>query len=432
DKVERRRIYLRKEDELRTDFVGERTTIEGVEIQLQVSTKDDFEIHDNLVLAGGHPRSLIETVNANSKLIKVTDLKATTPPPFNLPGTETEDLLRGGKDGMGGATGKDFLGWDRGPKDRRGLFAFEDVDEIGLLCAPDLCVVPGGTKKDDKPLQKTRIQRPEKIRDEREVEAIQQEIVNFCERKKTLFALLDAPPSYDADQVLDWRSRFDSKYAACYWPWLRILDPLATAKRAGAPQGGVRVVPPCGHVAGLYARSDREQGVHKAPANDVLNDVISLDREVSRDVTDDLAPAGVNCIRAFRGRGIRVWGARTLSSDKAWEHLNVRRLFIMVERSISEGTEWAVFENNDWYLWKAVEREVSRFLAGIWKEGMLLGNVPEEAFWVRCDETTNPPEARNVGELVCEIGIAAVRPAEFIVFRIGQRTQDIITEEPVS
>jgi phage tail sheath protein FI len=265
--------------------------------------------------------------------------------------------------------------------------------------------------------------RPTGLRDEREIEAVQHELVSFCERKKTLFALLDPPPHLDADQALDWRSRFDTKYAACYWPWLRVLDPLSRS---------VKVVPPSGHVAGLYARSDREQGVHKAPANDTLNDVIGLDREVSKDVTDSLAPEGINCIRALRGRGIRPWGARTLSSDTAWEHLNVRRLFIMVERSIAEGTEWAVFENNDWYLWKAVEREISRFLTGIWKEGMLLGAVPEEAFWIRCDETNNPPESRNAGELVCDIGIAAVRPAEFIVFRIGQRTQDIITEEPVS
>ncbi len=424
ERVERKLLVLRPQDALRGKWEAGRTTVEGVEIQLQVSSRDEFEIHDNLALVPGHPRSLVERVNANSKLVKVEDMKAPTPPPFNLPALQTEESLRGGKDGVGGASAADFIGWDRGPGDRCGLHAFEDVDEIGILCAPDLCALPGvALKNADKPLQKVQVLRPESLRDERELEAIQQEIVTFCERKKTVFALLDAPPNLDADQVLDWRARFDSKYAACYWPWLRILDPLSKS---------VKVVPPCGHVAGLYARSDREQGVHKAPANDTLNDVIALDRDVSKDVTDQLAPEGVNCIRALRGRGIRVWGARTLSSDKQWEHINVRRLFIMVERSIADGTEWAVFENNDWYLWKAVEREISRFLTVIWKEGMLLGAVPEQAFFVRCNETTNPPETRNVGELVCDIGIAAVRPAEFIVFRIGQRTQDIITEEPVS
>jgi phage tail sheath protein FI len=127
-----------------------------------------------------------------------------------------------------------------------------------------------------------------------------------------------------------------------------------------------------------------------------------------------------------------VWGARTLSSNKLWEHVNVRRIFTMVERSIAEGTEWAVFETNNWYLWKAVEREVSRFLTGIWKDGMLLGSTPEQAFYVKCDETMNTREVCDAGEFICDIGIAAVRPAEFIIFRIGQRTEDIITEEPVS
>ncbi|MEZ0228905.1 MAG: phage tail sheath family protein [Planctomycetota bacterium] len=426
DRVERKLLVLRKTDELRTAFDAERTTVEAVEVQVQITSRDQFELHDNLALAGGHSRSLVERINASSRLVEVVDLRSQTPPPFNLPSLDVEEMLAGGRDGMNGATAADFIGWDRGPKDRCGLHAFEDVEEIGLICAPDLTSLPGAAPKNaDKPpaLQKVQVLRPHGLRDEREVEAVQQEIVNLCERKKTLFALLDPPPQLDADQVLDWRSRFDTKYAACYWPWLRVLDPLSKS---------VKVIPPSGHVAGLYARSDREQGVHKAPANDTLNDVIGLDRDVSKDVSDQLAPEGVNCIRALRGRGIRPWGARTLSSDTQWEHLNVRRLFIMVERSIAEGTEWAVFENNDWYLWKAVEREISRFLTGIWKERMLLGAMPEKAFYVRCDETTNPPESRGVGELVCDIGIAAVRPAEFIVFRIGQRTQDIITEEPVS
>ncbi len=424
ERVERKCLFIRRDDEVKATYDAARTTVEGVEVQLQVSSRDQFEIHDNLALVPGHPRSLVERINAGSRLVRVNDLASTTPAPFNLPVLDAEEALTGGRDGVGGATAKDFIGWDRGPNDRTGLHAFEDVEEIGLLCAPDLTSIPAAASKDaEKPLQKIVVLRPVRLRDEREIEAVQQELVSFCERKKTLFAILDPPPALDADQVLDWRSRFDTKYAACYWPWLRVLDPLSRA---------IKVVPPCGHVAGLYARSDHEQGVHKAPANDVLNDVIALDREVSKDVTDQLAPEGVNCIRALRGRGIRVWGARTLSSDTQWEHLNVRRLFIMVERTIAEGTEWAVFENNDWYLWKAVEREVSRFLTGIWKEGMLLGAVPEEAYYIRCDENTNPPQARDAGELVCDIGIAAVRPAEFIVFRIGQRTQDIITEEPVS
>src|SRR5262249_48102568 len=162
-----------------------------------------------------------------------------------------------------------------------------------------------------------------------------------------------APRGLDVDQVRDWRQHLDSKYGALYYPWLKTVDPIRGV--------GVRVIPPCGHVAGLYSRTDQGPGVHKAPANEVMNDVIGLTSDLIKDPTDILAPEGINCLRAFRGRGIRVWGARTLSSDKAWDQVNVRRLFIMIERSIAEGCEWAAFENNDWSLWKAVERQVSKF-----------------------------------------------------------------------
>lgn len=398
---------------LKAKYDPARTTIEAVELQLQVSTQDQFEVHDNLVLAAGHSRSLVERVNEASRLVTLEDLRATTPRPYNHPVTDTEFALAGGRDGTQRARARDFIGWNRGPGDRGGLLAFEEIDEIGLFAAPDLFTVLEATHKAGAfPAAELA-----------QVEAVQQELVSFCERKKTCFVLLDPPPRLDADQVRDWRTRFETKYAACYYPWIKVQGP--TGK-------GTRVVPPSGHVAGLYARTDREQGVHKAPANEVLNDVVGLARTTSRDLTDVLAPEGINCIRALPGRGIRVWGARTLSSDTSWQHVNVRRLFIMVERSIAEGTEWAVFENNDWSLWKAVEREVARFLFGLWKEGMLRGNTPEQAYFVVCDERTNPPQARDAGEFLCDIGIAAVRPAEFIVFRIGQRTQDIITEEPVS
>jgi len=173
-------------------------------------------------------------------------------------------------------------------------------------------------------------------------------------------------------------------------------------------------------------------GVHRVAANLPLNGVIGLERELNKDLLDWLAPEGVNCSRNFRGRGIRPWGARTLASDRQWVHLNVRRLFIMIERTIAEGCEWAVFEPNTPRTWKAVERQVSAFLYKLWKEGMLQGEVPEQAFYVRCDESLNPPEVRDAGEFHCEVGLAAVRPAEFIVFRIGQMAKDIITEEPVS
>jgi hypothetical protein len=419
ERIEKRKLVWTAEHELRASYDASKTTIEAVELQLQISTRDQLEIHDNLSFQATHPRSLVAKVNEDSRLVKIEDLRSTTPKPFNFPVTEVEFSLSGGQDGTTHVAPRDFIGWDRGPGDRGGLLAFEEVDDVGVITVPDLftglelALKSTGPKKDAKQAQRELAQ----------IEAVQQEVITFCERKKTCFALLDPPPRLDPDQVRDWRSRFDSKYAACYYPWINILDPLAK---------GTRTIPPCGHVAGLYARVDRDQGVHKAPANEVLNDVVGLARVITKDVTDVLGPEGINCIRALPGRGIRPWGARTLSSDKLWQHVNVRRLFIMIERSIAEGTEWAVFENNEWSLWKAVEREVSRFLFGLWKEGMLRGNVPEEAFYVVCDERNNVQESRDAGEFFCDIGVAAVRPAEFIIFRIGQRTQDIITEEPVS
>ena len=428
DRIDRRHLVLRSE--VKAAFAASRAIIEGIEVQVQLAMRDQFEIHDNLALLAGHPRSLVHRINESSRLVRFEDLASSTPSPFNLPTLDAEQSLRGGRDGLAGVRAEDFIGWDRGPEDRAGLHAFENVEEIGSICAPDLTSAPGMLLADrakratvPEASSKKSVLAPERHREEHEVEAVQRAMVTFCEHTKTSFALLDPPPWLNVEGVLEWRMRFDTTYAACYWPWLRVLDPVTKV---------LKVVPPCGHVAGLYARSDREHGVHKAPANDVLHDVIALNVDVTRAAIDRLALEGVNCIRSLPGRGIRVWGARTLSSNKLWEHVNVRRVFIMVERSIAEGTEWAVFETNNWPLWKAVERNISSFLTGIWREGMLLGAVPEQAFFVRCDETTNPPESREVGEFACDIGIAVVRPAEFIVFRIGQRTDNIITEEPVS
>ena len=424
ERVEKKKLIWSDDYGLKATYEAGKTTIEGVEIQLQVSTSDQFEIHDNLVLNANHPRSLVARVNEASRLVQLEDLGSTTPKPYNHPVTDIEFALKAGQDGTTEARPRDFIGWNRGPGDRGGLLGFEDVEEIGLVAAPDLFTAYLKAAGDSKGQKNSGS-------DLAAVEAVQQEIISFCERKKTLFAILDSPPNMDPDQVRDWRMRFESKYAACYYPWLRVLDPMGPGLRGGR-NSPTRLVPPSGHVAGLFARTDRDQGVHKAPANEVLNDVVGLARTTPKDLTDVLAPEGINCIRALPGRGIRVWGARTLSSQTLWQHLTVRRLFIMVERSIADGTDWAVFENNDFTLWKGVEREISRFLYKLWKEGMLRGNTPEEAFYVVCDERNNPVESRDAGEFFCDVGLAAVRPAEFIVFRIGQRTQDIITEEPVS
>jgi hypothetical protein len=184
--------------------------------------------------------------------------------------------------------------------------------------------------------------------------------------------------------------------------------------------GQANFVPPSGHMAGIWARSDDARGVHKAPANEVVRGAISLELQVTKPEHDLLNPQGINVIRAFPGRGIRVWGARTLSSDPAWRYINVRRLFNYIEGSILLGTQWVVFEPNDMKLWERVKRTINAFLVRVWRDGALFGATPSEAFYVKCDGELNTAETIDAGQLIVEIGIAPVKPAEFVVFRIAQ------------
>ena len=179
-------------------------------------------------------------------------------------------------------------------------------------------------------------------------------------------------------------------------------------------------VPPSGHIAGIYAKTDTERGVHKAPANEVVAGGLEAALRVTKGEQDTLNPIGVNCIRSFTGRGLRVWGARTLSSDPSWRYINVRRLFNFVEKSIETGLQWVVFEPNDEALWAKVRRDVNAFLTGVWREGALFGGTPEQAFFVKCDAELNPADVRDRGQLFIDVGLAPVKPAEFVVFRLSQ------------
>jgi phage tail sheath protein FI len=238
-------------------------------------------------------------------------------------------------------------------------------------------------------------------------------MITHCELMADRVAILDAPPGLKAQQVKQWRAEanYDSKFAALYYPWIKVMDPLS-----GSPV----FVPPSGHMAGIWARNDATRGVHKAPANEVVRGAISLELNLTKGEHDQLNPDGINCIRTFAGQGIRVWGARTLSSDPEWRYLNVRRLFNYIEKSILNGTSWVVFEPNDHKLWDSVKRTITMFLRRVWRDGALFGQSPAQAFFVKCDEENNPPENRDVGILTVEIGVAPVKPAEFVVFRISQ------------
>lgn len=244
---------------------------------------------------------------------------------------------------------------------------------------------------------------------------LKKKIYEHCEKMGDRFAILDGAPEKPGTMDKDGTAGADvgtSNYAAVYYPWIRVNDPAT---------GGPVVVPPSGHVAGVFARVDGTRGVHKAPAAEVVKGAIGLPHLVTRAEQDGLNPKGVNIIRNLDGN-IKIWGARTLGGDDngEWKYVNVRRTFLYLRKSIDQGTQWAVFEPNTPELWQKIVRNISAFLTTVWRSGALFGVTPQEAFFVRCDASTNPPELRDLGQVVTEIGVSVVKPAEFVIFRVSQ------------
>ena len=255
-----------------------------------------------------------------------------------------------------------------------------------------------------------------------EAAAINQALIGSAEARRAYrIAVLDTPPDQEPNDVRALKNLIDSKYAALYYPWIRVSNPMAETDPL---QPGEIDVPPSGAVCGIYARSDVQRGVWKAPANETVTGALDLQRDVRFGEQEGLNPLGINCIRKLPNRGIRVWGARTLSSDPEWKYVNIRRYFIYLEASIDRGTQWAVFEPNGEALWANVRTTVSDFLYNEWMSGALLGSTPKEAYFVRCDRSTMTQNDLDNGRLVCQVGVAAIKPAEFVIFKIGQKTAD--------
>ena len=334
---------------------------------------------------GSGDRNVETVVNTRSQLIEIEAVRKTGKLAERRP-AEGSYGLSGGETKALTVTPPQFQG---DPARREGIGGLEALEDVTMVCVPDLmsAYLLGAIDLDG-------------------VKAVQTAVLNHCERMKYRFAILDAPPGMSPQEIGDWRQNrasYDSKYGALYYPWIAVPNPMGA-------NGATVLAPPCGHIAGVYARTDNERGVHKAPANEVIAGAVGLEVNVTKGEQDGLNPMGVNCIRAFPGRGIRVWGARTLSSDPSWRYINVRRLFNYVEASIERGTQWVVFEPNDQDLWARVRRDVSAFLRMVWRSGALFGSTPEEAFYVKCD----------AGQLIIEIGMAPVKPAEFVIVRISQ------------
>lgn len=366
------------------------------EFNLEVKSDDLVEFYEN-VSFNIESSNYVDKKTSKSDLVEVhclTAAGADIVTPFLAISDMDEEKavvsvnLTGGSNGsVASLSAADFIGTDNGAGRRTGIQSFLDNDSVSIMA------VPGVTDPN-----------------------VQLMLVAHCENLGSRFAVLDMPKdAKKMDDIMAHRDIFDSNYAALYHPWLQVFDPLDKKTIA---------IPPSGSMIGIYARSDNTRGVHKAPANEPVRACVGLDCQFNKGEQDILNPKGVNLIRSFPGMGIRVWGARTASSNPSWKYINVRRLFIFVEESIKANTNWAVFEPNDEVLWVRVKRTIEVFLTGMWRGGSLAGSSPEEAFFVNIGHDTMSQDDIDNGRLICVIGVAPVKPAEFVIFRISQKTSD--------
>jgi|SRR5215211_979243 len=367
------------------------TSPEGM-FKIVVKQGDVTEDLGTVTARGGEKTNFVTVVNEKSKLIRLE--RARTGALERRPAAGTL-ALRGGADPFPAhLSSADYVG---DPVSRSGLAGLEAEDLVTMVCVPDLVAAfQNGSLNYD------------------EFQNVQQRVIDHCENMGDRMAILDPPPGLNAQEVFDWRmnkANFNSKYATLYWPYLTVQDPVTSIKVD---------VPPSGHMAGIWSRNDDTRGVHKAPANEVIRGVLEPAVKITKDEQTTLNPVGINCLRTFPGQGTLVWGARTLSGESSWKYLNVRRFFNYLEESILNGTQWCVFEPNDPALWARIRRTISAFLVNEWRRGALFGATPGEAFYVKCDDETNPQEGIEIGEVVCEIGVAPVKPAEFVIFRLSQ------------
>lgn len=310
-------------------------------------------------------------------------------------GVQNVITLSGGSDGVR-PTSQEYIGTGGDDLVKSGLVAFEDLEEIAIVAAPGVSFDASTTYAS-------------------EYRRANDALIAHCERMRYRVAVLDSPNNQALSQVRNTRAVLDTTRAAFYYPWIRVMDPITRQPIH---------VPPSGFVSGIYARNDVDNGVHKAPANEVLLGALGLETLLNKAQQDVLNPIGINCVRYFEGRGIRVWGARTVSSDPEWKYLNIRRYFAYLEHSIERSTQWAVFEPNGEALWSNVRRAVEDFLYNEWKSERLAGSKPNEAYFVRCDRSTMTQNDLDNGRMICLIGVAPLYPAEFVIFRIGQWTAD--------
>jgi hypothetical protein len=363
--------------------------LEKVYVSVSLSHKDYRENFLHLSMNPVSKRYFVSYINERSRLCGVSSdmARGIIKPVFSM-------FASGGIDGIAEMTAGDFIGHYNGPNQYRGLGALESKDDISLISIPDVpwLYSQAGVSDTDR---------------EQAAFAVHAAMVSQAERFSGRFAILDVPNHLDSVKLLSWAKRFDSACAAAYFPYIDMLDPL--------DQSGAKTVrvPPSGAICGSIAVIDSQKGIFHAPANTLLHGAVGLANQINDSEYEMLYPAGINLLRYFPGRGIKIWGARTLSSDPNWRFINVRRTFSSICRSLKAGTQWAVFETNDNNLRKRVVRQVSGFLLDLWMQGYLAGSTAEQGFFVRCDEELNPPENADKGVLTFSVGLAITKPTEF-------------------
>ncbi len=358
------------------------------------------ETFEDLTLRKGDPRNVVDVINhkdSGSKLIQIEDLAPRGASLAERAPKANNYALDGGGETTTALVPSDFQGE---VSTRSGIEGLEAIDDVTMIAVPDLMKAyeDGHLDMDS-------------------VISVQKSILAHCTRLGDRVAILDTPPGLGPTEVDDWKMKTanlisDDGYGALYYPWIKVDDPATNESI---------FIPPSGYVAGVWSRTDDKRGVHKAPANEDLMGVLDVEQQLTQVELGTLNVHSINCIRAFAGRGIRIWGGRTLSEAASeWRYLNVRRLINYLKESIDEGTQWVVFEPNDYALWAKVTRDVTAYLTRVWAGGALFGATPSESFYVKCDRETNPQESIDAGMMVCEIGVAPVKPAEFVIFHIRQ------------
>jgi uncharacterized protein len=381
-----------------------------ITVSVVVRWGDRADVYNGLELNPDHPRSIANSLQAGDPIDEFSliwlDVDRAVKPDKLIEALLVGRQFLSGAD-VGQALTPEMLdGKEADPDDHTkcatGLHALLDIEDIAIVATPDM--VRFGV-------------------DENAYKTAADNLIAHCQTLKAYrIGIVDPPKDSSISEVRKFRSQFDSTYTALYYPWVEIVDPTARVDPGAAT--ALLPLPPSGFAAGIYARSDIERGVHKAPANEVVLGITRFTQNVTYDRQSVLNPEGINALRFFEGRANRVWGARTMSSDPEWKYVNVRRLFNFLEHSIDRSTQWAVFEPNNERLWASIRQSIEDFLVTVWRTGALMGTKPEEAFFVRCDRTTMTQNDLDNGRLICLIGVSPTYPAEFVIFRIGQWTAD--------